>query len=66
VIKILDHEGKRMSGKVAIITGAGKGIGRGVARVFASEGATVVIADLDEQAGIWPMPVAPLTSCRPT
>jgi len=42
---------KRMSGNVVLITGAAKGIGRGVAQVFASEGATVVIADLDEQAG---------------
>jgi len=50
-MKICEREGKRLSGKVAIITGAGKGIGRGIARVFASEGATVIIADLDEQAG---------------
>ena len=42
---------KRMSGNVVIITGAAKGIGRGIARVFASEGATVIVADLDEQAG---------------
>ncbi len=42
---------KRMSDNVVIITGAAKGIGRGIARVFASEGATVIIADLDEQAG---------------
>jgi 3-oxoacyl-[acyl-carrier protein] reductase len=42
---------KRMSGNVAIITGAAKGIGRGIARVFASEGATVIIADLDEEVG---------------
>jgi 3-oxoacyl-[acyl-carrier protein] reductase len=42
---------KRMSGNVVIITGAAKGIGRGIARVFASEGATVIVADLDERAG---------------
>ena len=42
---------KRMSGKVVVITGAAKGIGRGIARVFAAEGATVVVADFDERAG---------------
>ena len=30
-------------GKVAIITGAGKGIGRGIARAYASEGAKLVL-----------------------
>ena len=41
----------RMQGRVTIITGAAKGIGRGVARVFAAEGATLVIADIDAQVG---------------
>jgi 3-oxoacyl-[acyl-carrier protein] reductase len=36
----------RLSGKVAIVTGAGSGFGAGIARRFASEGATVVVADL--------------------
>jgi 3-oxoacyl-[acyl-carrier protein] reductase len=38
-------------GKVALITGAGKGIGRGVARRFTKEGAKVVIAEIDVEAG---------------
>jgi NAD(P)-dependent dehydrogenase (short-subunit alcohol dehydrogenase family) len=37
----------RLRDKVAIITGAGQGIGRGIARRFASEGAAVVIAEMN-------------------
>ncbi len=41
----------RLSGKVAIVTGAGEGIGRGVARRFASEGAHIVIAEINHDSG---------------
>lgn len=40
-----------LTGKVAIITGAAQGIGLACARRFARDGARVVIADVDEEAG---------------
>ena len=42
---------KRLENKIAIVTGAAHGIGQSIAEVFAEEGATVFIADLDETAG---------------
>jgi NAD(P)-dependent dehydrogenase (short-subunit alcohol dehydrogenase family) len=42
-----------LPGKIAIVTGAGQGVGQGIAMVLAREGARVVIADLNgERAGI--------------
>ncbi len=41
----------RFTGKTAFVTGAASGIGEATARMFAREGARVVIADLLEQEG---------------
>lgn len=41
----------RLDGKVAIITGAAQGIGFGIARVFAREGAMVVLSDMQAAEG---------------
>ncbi|XVQ88061.1 3-oxoacyl-ACP reductase [Microbispora siamensis] len=42
---------QRLQDRVAVITGAGSGIGLATAHRFAQEGAKVVVADLDEEAG---------------
>ena len=44
--------GRRLEGKVAVITGAAGGIGRAMAVRFAGEGARVVAADLSDDAGL--------------
>ena len=39
--------GDRLSNKIAVVTGGGQGIGRGIACAFASEGARIAILDID-------------------
>jgi NAD(P)-dependent dehydrogenase (short-subunit alcohol dehydrogenase family) len=42
--------GRRLEGKVALITGAGMGMGRAAAVLFAEEGARIVVCDIDGEA----------------
>lgn len=42
---------KLLDKKVAIVTGAGSGIGRSIALLYAAEGAKVVVSDVNEQGG---------------
>jgi NAD(P)-dependent dehydrogenase (short-subunit alcohol dehydrogenase family) len=41
----------RLEGKIAIVTGGARGIGRGISRRFAREGASVLVADVAEDEG---------------
>lgn len=41
----------KLKDRIAIVTGGGSGIGRATALLFASEGATIIVADTDEKTG---------------
>ena len=41
---------RRLKNKIAIITGGGRGIGQAITHRYLNEGATVIIAELNEQS----------------
>ena len=41
----------RLDGKHAVVTGAGSGIGRAIARTFAAQGARISVLERDDSAG---------------
>ena len=48
--------------KVALVTGAAQGIGAAVAKTLAAAGASVIVTDLDAQAGMAAVVVAQITA----
>jgi NAD(P)-dependent dehydrogenase (short-subunit alcohol dehydrogenase family) len=47
----MTRDAEVLAGRVAFITGAGDGIGAGIARVFAAHGARVVVAEINAETG---------------
>ena len=56
----------RLDGKVAVITGSGAGLGAEAARLFAKEGAAVVVNDVNTEAGKRSQPRFAPRAARPS
>lgn len=58
----LNYPKGMLAGQVAIITGSGQGIGAETARLFANEGAKIVVSDID--AGTYPSKPSTAIRCK--
>ena len=57
---------QRLAGRVAVITGGGSGIGLAAGRRMRAEGATIVVGDVDVEAGVRPLTNYQACLCQPT
>ena len=46
----MKEDASKLLDKIAIVTGGGAGVGKAISQLFAQEGATVVVSDIDPEA----------------